>query len=70
MLFSTPSFSPKGPITQKLIFWCRPEAVLMLIYNPFPAEYTGHSLVRAIVQTPEYELHRGYRIPYEQIRCP
>jgi hypothetical protein len=57
-------------MTQKLVYWCRPDALLMLIHHSNPHQYIGkHSLVRTIVQAREFRLPSGYGIPYTQIHC-
>jgi hypothetical protein len=68
--FWSPSFSPEQRSRTRLVFWCRPDALLLLIYDPGPGvRRDRYSLVRAVVQTPDFELASGYRIPYSDVNC-
>ena len=68
--FWSPPTSPEGGNQTKLVFWCRPDALLLLLYEPDHRTPRGRlSLIRAIIQSPEFKLASGYGIPYHEVRC-
>jgi hypothetical protein len=69
LTYNTPAFSRGRRIRQKLTIWCKSDALLLLVYESSPQAIKGHTLVRAIIQSPEYRLPAGYGIPYHEIRC-
>jgi hypothetical protein len=68
--FWSPSFSTGGDYRRTLIFWCRSDVLLLLMY---PSDHDGerdrYSLVRAVIQNPDFELASGYGIPYDDMDC-
>lgn len=69
--FWSPSFSPEQANLMKLVTWCSPDALLLLIYEVDHGIHRGRSsMVRAIIQNPNFKLAHGYGIPYQQMRCP
>jgi hypothetical protein len=68
--FVGPAIPGLETITYKVVFWCRPDGLLMLIYPTLHTDQTArYFLIRSIVQKPTFQLPPGHGIPYQRIKC-